>query len=146
MLFIEKHSSFNPKFTVKYFKYCHRFKWFVFTALRNKEGVIDAFCSQSKKKDVMTCGPSGYDTEKSSKLGLYRMIIWLNLNKAWEEKCLYNMGSGNEQYKLNRGSIRQMEYNAVYYWHLPIYRRIPWLILSWTGNQLSTRIFKKYLL
>lgn len=143
MLFIKKHSEFNPNFTQKYFRYAHRSRWFEFTALRSPEGVIDAFCSQTKLHDVMVCGPSGYDTSKPAKLGLYRMIIWLNLDKAFREKCLYNMGSGNELYKLNRGSIREIEYNAVYYRHLPLYRRIPWQILAWAGRKISMKILAK---
>lgn len=146
MLFIEKHDSYSPHFTKKYFQHCHQFRWFELTALRNSEGIIDAFCSQRELEGMMVCGPSGYDTTKPSKLGLYRMIIWLNLNKAHEAKCLYNMGSGNELYKLNRGSTREIEYNAVYYRHLPFYRRLPWKILQWAGQNISLKIFKKHLL
>lgn len=146
MLFIEKHVGYNPNLSLYYFKLCHQFRWFEFHALRNSDGIIDAFIAQVKKDNTMVCGPLGYDTEKPIKLGLYRMIIGLSLENAYSENCLYNLGSGNELFKLNRGSKREMEYNAVYYQHLPFYRRIPWKILAYAGQQFSRRIFKKHFL
>lgn len=146
MLFIQKHAGYNPQLTLKYFEACHQHRWFEFTALRNKAGDIDAFISQAKLNGIMICGPLGYDIAKPTKLGLYRMIIGASLDNAYQAQCTYNLGSGNELFKLNRGSDRQMEYNAVYYHHLPFYRQIPWKILAWAGQQFSMRVFKKHLL
>lgn len=146
MLFIKKHAGYNPQLTLAYFESCHRHHWFEFTALRNPQGEIDAFISQAKRNGIMICGPLGYDTEKPIELGLYRMIIAVSLQNAHEADCTYNLGSGNELFKLNRGSERQLEYNAIYYHHLPFHRRLPWQILHWTGHHFIQRIVEKSLL
>ena len=146
MLFLEKHTEHNPDLTLLYFKQCHEQHWFEFMAFRNQSGIIDAFISDACRDNVMICGPLGYDTKKPRKLGLFRMIIALSLQKAHHSKSYYNIGSGNEEFKLNRGSQREIEYNAIYCKHLPFYRRLPWLILAWCARRFSLRIFEKQLI
>ena len=114
--------------------------------MRNEAGIIDAFISYARLNGVMICGPLGYDTTKPRKLGLFRMIMSLSLKNAYQAKCFYNLGSGNEQFKMLRGSRREIEYNAVYCQHLPFYRCFPWMILSWCGRHIVLNVLKKYLL
>lgn len=146
LLFIRKYFSHSPDLTIEYFYDAHQYRWLEFIALRSPEGVIDGFISYTLQAKNMACGPLGYDIEKPRDLGLYRMIISLSLQKAHQLQCVYNLGSKNEAFKLYRGSTRTLEYNAVYYRHLPFYRQIPWKILNWCGNYIMRPIFKRILM
>ncbi len=143
LLFFKKHQTICPRYTVEYFIKCHKNRWYEFTALRNKEGVIDAFISSCKHQDLMVGGPSGYDIHKPKQLGFMRMLLALNLKKSYEEGCVYNAGASNDQFKRWRGSRPEIEYNAVYCEHLPCWRRIPWKLLSVMTNRILKPIFEK---
>ncbi|MDE3400246.1 MAG: hypothetical protein PWK00_04475 [Coxiella burnetii] len=146
MLFIKKHSRYAPDLTIHYFQQCYQHRWFEFIALRNQSGIIDAFISYARMNGGMICGPLGYDTTKPREMGLLRMIISLSLDRAKKTGSIYNLGSGNEKFKLMRGSHREIEYNAIYYQHLPFYRQLPWKIIAWFSNRFLVKLFKKHLI
>lgn len=141
-LFIEKHSEYNLKYTVNFFKRCWEKQWYTLTALRNPHGEIDAFISYKQLDNIMVCGPLGYDTSKPLKLGLYRMLFALNLKHAKKNKLIYNMGPANDIFKLNRGSIRVLDYYYVYCNHLSFYRRFPWMVLQWLYKYIVIKILQ----
>ncbi len=142
MLFIGKHSKSNPLYTEDYFKLAIQHHWHHYTALRNKEGRIDAFSSWVEKGNNMSCGPMGYDTTVDIKVGLYRQAVALYLMHAHEKQLIFNMGGGSDKFKLNRGSTKTLEYTAVYYKHLPFYRHVPWKIFHWAFNKFFKKIMQ----
>lgn len=139
-LFVEKHSQYNPKYTPLYFQQAIRHHWHHYTALRNSEGRIDAFISWFDTENTMTCGPLGYDSDVDRKMGLYRQLVALCLQRADQNDMIFNMGGGSDEFKSNRGSTPTLEYTAVYYKHLPFYRKISWKILSFSFNKLLKKI------
>lgn len=140
LLFIDKHSKYNPVYTAAYFKEAICNHWHRYTALRNADGRIDGFISWFIRDDVMICGPLGYDSEVDRKSGLYRRLVALCLKFAHEKQIPFNMGGGSDEFKMNRGSQQVMEYTAVFCDHLPLYRQIPWKIMHWACNKLLKKI------
>lgn len=139
-LFIDKHSQYNPVYTARYFQEAILNGWHHYTALRNNAGHIDAFISWFEKENVMMCGPLGYDVSIDQKQGLYRQLVALCLQYAHQNQLIFNMGGGSDEFKLNRGSEKTLEYTAVYYHHLSWYRCIPWKILCFTFNKFLKKI------
>ena len=135
-LFVNKHSKFNADYTKEYFSQAIKKHWHHYTALRSPNGRVDAFISWFYRENVMICGPLGYDTGVDRKVGLYRKLIALCLKHAHENQFIFNMGGGSDKFKNNRGSTKTLEYTAVYCKHLPLYRHIPWRLLSWICNKL----------
>ena len=134
MLFLKKHSKFNPAYTEEYFRQAIKHRWHQYVALRSPEGKIDAFISWFFRDNVMVCGSLGHDIYVEQKIGLYRMVFSLALKYAYENNAIFNMGAGTDQFKLNRGSKKVLEYTAVYCKHLPFYRDIPWRFLQGACN------------
>lgn len=140
MLFVDKHSHYNPIYTEAYFRLAIENHWHHYTALRHENGRIDAFISWFESENVMSCGPLGYDLRVDSKIGLYRKLVALCLKRADESQLIFNMGGGSDEFKLNRGSMMTWDYTAVFCSHLPFYRCIPWKVLSWIFNTYIKKI------
>lgn len=143
MLFLEKHGRENPELTIEFFQKSHAHRWYTFFALRNPKGVIDAFLSYETHGNNMACGPLGYDTSQDKEVGLYRMIFAHSLKIADQHNYIFNFGGGNEHFKQNRGSRREIGYTAVYCKHLPLYRRFPWMLLETVGRKATIKILEK---
>ena len=141
-LFIKKHTYYNPNFTKEYFYYSHKYRWNEYIALRNTEGIIDAYTAWCVQNNVMMATGCGYDLDQPRELGLYRMANVLGLQHADENNYLYNLGGGSDQFKLNRGSKKVTEYLAVYCDHLPFFRRIPWNVLAWCGEKILPSLYR----
>lgn len=141
-LFIEKYSKFSPDYTRAFFHQAILHRWHHYTAWRHPNGQIDAFVSWFYRDQVMICGPLGYDTQKDKKAGLYRMSIAWCLKYAHEQQLIFNLGAGSDQFKLNRGSVKVLEYTAVYCRHLPLYRHIPWWTLRWAFALCARKLFE----
>lgn len=143
MLFVEKHGKESPKLTLDYIVNCHREKWYTFFALRNPEGAIDAFFSYETKDQIMATGPLGYDTSLPQKLGLYRILFSESLKIANDGGFIFNFGGGNEEFKVRRGSKREIGYTAVYCEGLPFYQTLPWKLLEKLGRKVTVKILRK---
>ncbi len=146
MLFVEKHGKESPQLTLQFFQNCHERQLYTFFALRNPQGTIDAFFSYETSGPVMACGPLGYDTSLPKELGLYRMLFAQSLKIASESGFVFNFGGGNEEFKMKRGSQREIGYTAVYCENLPVYRKIPWLMLAKLGHRVTVKILQKVML
>lgn len=138
-LFVTKHTSLNPIYTKEYFTEAVRQGWHDYVALRNEQGEIDAFISWFYDEGVMSCGPLGYDLSLDKKLGLYRQLVAVCLKHAHEKQLIFNMGSGSDEFKLNRGSTKTLENVAIYSGHLPKYRQWPWKLLAASCNAFIQR-------
>jgi hypothetical protein len=143
MLFIEKHGKDSPALTPEYIQKCHSNQWYTFFALKNPAGIIDAFFSYETEGNIMACGPLGYDTTQNQEKGLYRMIFAHSLEVAHDNNYIFNFGGGNDEFKMNRGSSREIGYTAVYCRHLPFYRRFPWMLLENLGRRFTVKIIQK---
>ncbi len=63
---------------------------------------------------------------------------------ARQNKHLLHSSSGAAEFKRNRGASASIEYSAVYHRHLPLYRRLCWLILSPLLKKIGVPLLQKY--
>jgi len=140
-LFIDKYSPLNLQYTDEFFRQAINNRWHHYIAFRNSTGQIDAFISWYFNDNTMVCGPLGYDTTVHIEAGLYRMMISSALKFSHENKILFNLGAGSDDFKKKRGSRPVLEYTAVYYRHLSYYRQLPWMMVSRICSVLLPKLF-----
>ena len=128
-LYLRKYSFFNPQLNEKFFQHTLKERIFRFKALR-KNGRIDAFISYYVKNGVMTGAFIGHDTRLPEELGLYRQTIALNMAEAEKSGMLLHLSAGAGAFKIFRSAVPCIEFDAVYYDHLPFQRRLAWRFLK----------------
>lgn len=132
-LYLIKHNALNPQFNERFFRLVIREDIFKVRALR-MDGRIDAFVSYYSDDRVMTGAMLGYDTGMPRKLGLYRLAIAMLMDAARERQLLLNLSGGVGSFKMLRGAVPCIEYDAVFDRHLPRRRRIAWNVLRFGAS------------
>lgn len=143
MLYVSKYSTHNPQFTEAFINHTRENKLLTFFALK-KEGKIDGVIGYFKRNGMMTTPILGYDTSLPKEAGLYRLCTILLYEQAKRENLFIHRSSGVGTFKKNRGALKHLEYTAVFYRHLPFYRRIPWHIVSFLANRCAAPLLQKY--
>ena len=118
-LYIEKHSQFNPQYSVEYLQQLHDKQLVEFYSFRNDEGKIVATLGLFTHNHILTMPIVGYDTTLPKSLGLYRLTIAQLLKIARERNQQLNLSSGAAHFKKQRGGQAMMEYTGYYCAHLP---------------------------
>jgi len=144
MLYINKYSQHNPKFTIKYLERIIEHPNFELEGFRGGDGVLDAVGGRFTIDGVTTLPIVGYDTTKSQKLGLYRLVLISSILYAEEYDYIFNASSGASGYKTLRGAQPYIEYSAIYIKHLPLRTRIVWRLLNLILDYVFVPIMKKY--
>jgi len=144
LLYLDKYSYFNPQFTEQYIRLCHQKKLLTMYGLRSPSGTLDGIVGYFCRNQVMTVPLVGYDTALPQKMGLYRMLMALALRDAHRTGQILNLSSGASHFKILRGGRAYIEHSAVYYQHLPLYRKLPWGLLKTLLNQIGVPIMRKY--
>jgi len=140
MLYLEKHSHLNPRYTILFVQNALEQKLLEFRGLRHTSGKIDAVFACFRRGDVTSTPFIGYDTGISTEHGFYRLLVAMLLERVAEQKLLLNYSSGAGEFKRRRGAEAAIEYNAIYTRHLPLKRRLPHLLLEQAANQLGKRV------
>ncbi|WP_235918239.1 GNAT family N-acetyltransferase [Paenibacillus lutrae] len=143
-LYIQKYSALNPQFTEAYISNCHRNGLMYMQGLKDADGVLQGVVGCFIRGDVMTVPLVGYDTSLPQKLGLYRMLMSLVLNRAAQQRQLLHLSSGAAHFKRLRGGEPFIEYSAVYIRHLPAGRRMMWSVLGGILNRIGVPVMRKY--
>lgn len=143
MLYLDKHSYFNPQLTPEFIKLAIKNKILYLKGIK-KDGKIDAVLGFFIRNRVMTTPLFGYDTSLPQEIGLYRMITNLIMKESMDRGIILHGSSGAGEFKRSRGFIQSFEYNAVYDKHLPLKRRWVWSILQKILNLLGKKLFIKY--
>ena len=143
-LYLKKYSTFNPQFTLEYFKSCHASETIHFQGYCDESGKLKAFAAVFVIEDTITSPLVGYDTVAPQKQGLYIHAIQLVMKYKFDTGKLLNLSSGAAEFKRLRGGIPAMEYSLVYTKHLPLYRRSVWKSLEWISNKVGVPIMEKY--
>ncbi len=144
LLYLDKYSYHNPQFTTHFIKSCHQKRLLDIYGLRNQEGILDGVIGFFTIENTTTAPLVGYDTSLPAQLGLYRRLIALTLNYAQENNYLLNLSSGAPKFKRLRGGIPKIEYTAIYFQHLPFFRRIFWHALLLFANKICKPLLTKY--
>ena len=78
----------------------------------------------------------GYDTTLPDSDGLYRLLSLRDIQECRKLGLHCHASGGAGEFKQQRGAVSVIECYAIYTAHLPLYRRIPWLLLRcflWNG-------------
>lgn len=133
MLYLEKHSPFNPAYTVSFIRRALVEGLLEFRGLRHSSGRIDAFLASFRRGNVAATPLVGYDTLQRDRPDYYRLLVAMLLTRTAEEGTLLNYSSGAGEFKRRRGGEGCVEYNALYSGHLSNGRR---LIFACLGRAL----------
>lgn len=141
-LYLEKHSSLNQQFTERYFSLLLVEGLMNVRALR-KDGRIDAFAASYRRPGLTTGAIIGYDIRFPQIAGLYRQTIALLIQEAQSRGDLLNLSGGSRSFKVLRGAVPCVEYDAVYLDHLPRRRRLGWCVAAQAGRFLDASARRK---
>ena len=140
MLYLEKHSELNPRYTTLFVQKALEQKLLEFRGLRHTSGRIDAVFAGFRRGEVTSTPFIGYDTAIPNQHGFYRLLVAMLLERVAEQKLLLNYSSGAGEFKRRRGAESAIEYNAIYTRHLPLKRQLPHLLLEQAANRLGKRV------
>lgn len=143
-LYLEKYSYHNPQFTRTCITNWHRGNLLYMKGLRNTDGILDGIIGCFEKDGITSAPLVGYDTNISTNIGLYRMLIALILQRAVENDLVLNLSSGAANFKRLRGGIPFIEYSAVYIRHLPIGKRIIWHVTNFLLTNVGVPLMKAF--
>jgi hypothetical protein len=127
-LYVEKHSSLNPRYTRRFVERALAEGWLEFRGLRNATGVLDGVYGCFSQGDVTSTPFIGYDTSLPTGTGLYRHLVALLLSDVAERGQLLNYSSGAGEFKRRRGGLPVVESNALYCSHLTPGRRAAYAV------------------
>lgn len=143
LLSLDKHSSFNPQFTVKFIRLMLRERLLIFKAFRGEAG-LDAALGYFVRNGLMTQPFFGYDTRLPAKQGLYRLLSMEVLLEGRRRGLRVNASAGVGHFKRLRGGQPVLEYHAVYDRHLPPEQRRPWTLLKLLLDNIAAPIINLY--
>jgi hypothetical protein len=129
-LYLEKYSPLNPQFSANWLYHGQRDGWLQLCALQNSDGRLDGVVGWFTNEHILTAPIVGYDTALPKKLGLYRQLTRLCLQRAADECKLLNFSSGAADFKRRRGGVAEIEYSMLYVRHLPPARQRAWHMLG----------------
>lgn len=131
-VFIHKHSSLNPDFTLEFFEFCLESGFINLYGLRHEGKIVGVLgIYEYKGNNWITTPLIGYDTTLQQELGLYRRLMALLLQIAKQKNKHLHYSSGASQFKQARGGLAYLEYTAIYSQHLN------------SSKKLSNRLFAK---
>lgn len=145
-LYIDKHSIYNPQFNRHYIQASHKNGFIKYFGLRNASGLLDGFIGFYDRHNVTTTPIVGYDTSLPQELGLYRMLMAYAISRAHKQGLILNLSSGASQFKLRRGGVSFIEYQAVYTKHLKNqFQKLTWHLLKGVLSHIGIPLMKKFL-
>ncbi|RAL26223.1 GNAT family N-acetyltransferase [Thermoflavimicrobium daqui] len=143
LLYLKKYSLYNPQFQLSYLIHAIQEKFLHVYALQKNEQ-IDGMIGFFIQNQSMTTPFFGYDIHLSQKLGLYRMLSSLLVQKAHEHQLLLHQSSGAASFKRCRGAYPALEYTMAYVEHLPKFQQQAWRGLSRILQKLAVPLLRKY--
>ena len=141
-LYIDKYTRLNPMYTKAFISLTLKKNIFAYRFLKIK-GRLKGFDALFRKNGIVIGAMMGYDFDVPQKIGLYRMLMAVDLNEAHRYGCILNWSSGSADFKRLRGAVPDLEYFAAYHRHLPFRRRLPWYILAFIFNRIAEFLVRK---
>ena len=112
LIYIQKHSAYNAKYTPAFFKDMINSKWMKALSLQNETGEIIAFALLHQIGDTLTVPALGY-IENESGPGTYRLLFASLYKHTVDHQLMLNYSSGAGDFKRKRGAQSRLEYTAV---------------------------------
>ncbi len=140
-LYLDRYSKLNPQFSEEYIKLCNENNLLTFKLL-SKDNKINGALGYYKRNNVMTTPIFGYDMTLSKEESLYRILSAQLVLESEQNDCTINMSSGASKFKIYRGGVASLEYSALHYSHLSIYRKLGYKLLFFIINKIAIPIIK----
>ena len=131
----------SPQFSEEYIKLCNENNLLTFKLL-SKDNKINGALGYYKRNNVMTTPIFGYDMTLSKEESLYRILSAQLVLESEQNDCTINMSSGASKFKIYRGGVASLEYSALHYSHLSIYRKLGYKLLFFIINKIAIPIIK----
>jgi hypothetical protein len=141
-LYLRKYSTLNPQFNEAFLRESLHKGWLQLAALEI-DGRIDGVLGFFERDGVFTTPLVGYDTSLPQKTGIYRLITVRLFQEAAQRGWILNHSSGVSRFKTLRGCEPALEYNLVYYQHLPVAQQLPWRSLAGLTHSLIVPLVQK---
>jgi hypothetical protein len=141
-IYLEKYSYVNPQLTESFIELALKNKLLHFVGLKSENKIIGIF-GYHQRNGVMLSSFFGYDILHPDK-GLYRLLCTLMTLEAQKKKLILHQSAGGSFYKKIRKAEGHLEFTAVYDKHLPIKRRLPWVLLKPLVNCIGVPYMRKY--
>ncbi len=142
-LYREKYSCYNPAYTEALIKIWLESDFMEFKFLRKEEQIVGV-TAFLKQNGILTTPFIGYDQNIPLEEGLYRFLNLKLMEESIQEGLMLNMSSGAAHFKRLRGGTTFLEYNVVFFKHLPWYRHLPWKIYYQLSERFAIPTIKKY--
>lgn len=142
-LYIHKYSELNPKFNQDFLYLVFKKKLMEFKALK-KDGSIDGVVGYIQRNGKMYCPFFGYDLYSAREKALYRLLSTVLLLEAYNHRLFFHQSSGASMFKKIRKAQECIEYTAVFYKHLKMRRRLPWILVKHLYNYVGVNYMKRY--
>jgi hypothetical protein len=142
LLYLEKHSYFNPQYTLSFLKFAYESGFLEFYGLA-ESGRVDAAMGFYSLNGYMAAPIFGYDTALPQDLGLYRLLSAYLTLEAEKRYLVLHASSGAAGFKRSRGAIPEIEWLAVLDRHLPLCRRLGWQSLDWLMNGIALPVIRR---
>ncbi|MDE1465588.1 hypothetical protein [Spartinivicinus poritis] len=140
-LYIDKHNQFNPKYNTQWFEEVYRLKYYTFRVFKEDKDIL-AFVIFYKTSETIFPLIVGYDRSNENKK-LYEILFGSLLKDSLSSNLELFLSGGASSYKKNRGTETHFEFEAVYYDHLPLHRKLPWKLIKLMYDKFAQRIYSE---
>ncbi|WP_087022937.1 hypothetical protein [Thaumasiovibrio subtropicus] len=144
MLYLEKYSQHNIRFTLEYMETMQAQGLMQFVGLfqdmpssEGKTATLRGAVGFVVQDNTMTTPVFGFDTTRPQAEQLYRRLSWYTLDYAHRHQLSFNLSAGAPHYKRSRHAKPTIECSYVYVAHLSMLQRMVWQTLS----QLTRRFY-----
>lgn len=122
-LYVGKYSALNPILTPRFIEASARSGMISYRVARDEDGAIAAVAGMWERGGIMTAPVVGYDTARPKREGLYRIAVWMFMERALQSGWRLHGSAGAAHFKRMRGARGVIEWNAYHAAHLAPARR-----------------------
>lgn len=141
--YIDSHSALNPQFNETYLHLLAEEGILHFKVLRIDEKIVGV-AGYLIQENVLFCPFLGYDKDHKEHALLYRILSTALFVEAKKRQLIFHQSAGASFYKKIRRAEGTLETMAVYTKHLPLWRKIPWVVLRGIINTFAISFMKSY--